>query len=352
MNHFSLFSTIFFICFRMDSSSACRIAARVPNYVEVCDDGSHVVHPDSNLELVVDRDSTNLMDIKDEIAKRVKHGSNQGISVCYWNRTVSAFTNVTSDASLMDAMDLYWEMRRLPLFVAVYDTVTVEHSQSVSVEPSAHHVGSASVATEPLPLALIEYVAEDETEDVVANNAETGTTKTKAKSKRGKGRKRDLSDDEEPWDEDEVEYVGLNDEHPYLSDVEEQLEHEGQSTDGDCSELDDLFVDDEAGCEIVEHVTDLENPTIALGVTFEDGDTFKRAIRQFAVLNEFEIDAHYSEAKRYRGFCKGRSSKKKKCRWRIHASELQDGKTWQVTIPAFNYVIYSYMWCIVCFMPL
>jgi hypothetical protein len=94
--------------------------------------------------------------------------------------------------------------------------------------------------------------------------------------------------------------------------------------------LDDLFVDDEAGCEIVEHVTDLENPTIALGVTFEDGDTFKRAIRQYAVLNEFEIDAHYSEAKRYKGFYKDRSSKKKKCRWRIHASELQDGKTWQV----------------------
>jgi hypothetical protein len=36
-------------------------------------------------------------------------------------------------------------------------------------------------------------------------------------------------------------------------------------------------------------VTDLENPTIGIGVTFEDGDTFKRAIRQYAVLHEFEI---------------------------------------------------------------
>jgi hypothetical protein len=286
------------------------------------------VHLDSNLELVVDRDSTNLMDLKDEITKGVKHGSNQGISICYWNRTVSAFINVTSDASLMDAMDLYWEMRRLPLFVAVYDTVIVEHSQSVSVEPSAHHVGSSSVATESLPLALIESVAEDETEDVVANNAETRTTKTKAKSKRGKGR--DLSYDEEPWDEDEVEYVGLNDEYLYLSDVEEQPQHEGQSTDGDCSELDDLFVDDEAGCEIVEHVTDLESTLflmssklmhITVRLKGTKGSTRTEVAKRRSVDGGFMLLS---------------------CRMARHGR----------SIPTFNYVIYSYMRCIVCFMPL
>jgi hypothetical protein len=60
-----------------------------------------------------------------------------------------------------------------------------------------------------------------------------------------------------------------------------------------------LHVDNEAGYEVSEHVTNLENPTIAVGATFEDGDTFKRAIRQFVVLNEFEITTPYSEAKRY-----------------------------------------------------
>ncbi|XP_066325231.1 uncharacterized protein [Miscanthus floridulus] len=100
--------------------------------------------------------------------------------------------------------------------------------------------------------------------------------------------------------------------------------------DSDGSGKDDLYVDDEAGCEVFEHVTDLENPTIACGVTFEDGDTFKRAIRQFAVLNEFKIAALYSESTRYRGICKGSKSKKKRCKWRIHASQLQDGKTWQI----------------------
>ncbi|WVZ81087.1 hypothetical protein U9M48_028508 [Paspalum notatum var. saurae] len=83
-------------------------------------------------------------------------------------------------------------------------------------------------------------------------------------------------------------------------------------------------------CEVVEHVTNLENPTITVGVTFEDGDTFKKAIRQYAVLNEFEIAAPYSEATRYRGHCKGFRSKNKPCGWRIHASQLQDGLTWQI----------------------
>jgi hypothetical protein len=112
--------------------------------------------------------------------------------------------------------------------------------------------------------------------------------------------------------------------------TDQQDDQAAEHSDSDSYANDDLFVDDEAGCEVSEHVTNLENPTIACGVTFEDGDTFKRAIRHYAVLNEFEIAAPYSESKRYRGHCKGKSSKKKKCKWRIHASQLQDGRTWQV----------------------
>jgi hypothetical protein len=88
---------------------------------------------------------------------------------------------------------------------------------------------------------------------------------------------------------------------------------------------DDLVVDDTVGCETIVHVTDFENPKIEVGVTFEDGKCFKKAIRQYAVKGEYEIAAPYSEATRYRGYCKA-----KKCKWRIHASQLQDGRTWQV----------------------
>ncbi|WVZ88391.1 hypothetical protein U9M48_034918 [Paspalum notatum var. saurae] len=146
-----------------------------------------------------------------------------------------------------------------------------------------------------------------------------------------KGEKSDEEEEEEPWEEDEVEYVGLNDENQYLPAAQQPADSSDyEPSELESSEVDELLVDDDAGCEIVEHTTNLENPTIAVGLTFEDGDTFKRAIRQYAVLNEFEIAAPYSESRRYRGYCKGTASKKKKCKWRIHASELQDGKTWQI----------------------
>jgi hypothetical protein len=106
----------------------------------------------------------------------------------------------------------------------------------------------------------------------------------------------------------------------------EQQDQQASEGDTDSNSL----VHDDAGCEIYEHVTNLENPTIECGVTFEDGETFKRAIRHYVVLKEFEIAGLYSDSKRYRRHCKGFKSKKKRCKWRIHASELQDGKTWQV----------------------
>ena len=88
---------------------------------------------------------------------------------------------------------------------------------------------------------------------------------------------------------------------------------------------DDLVVDDERDCESIIHATDLQNPTIQVGIIFGDGDTFKKAIRQYAIKGEYEIAAPYSEATRYRGYCKA-----ERCKWRIHASQLQDGRTWQV----------------------
>jgi hypothetical protein len=307
---------------------------RIPNYVEVTDDGSTTVHPINYLNFVVDRDRTNVKDITDEIAAGMKLGTNQGMSISFWNKRMSKFCNLSSDALLMEAMDLYWDMRRVPLYVDVHDTAAMEYSQSVSMEPCVSQGNASALALVPSEVVhpVLDVQPVVDTTLVHPGGSEVGAVSEQANneqlvSKRRKKGKEVV--DEEAWDEDEVEYVGLHDEQPYLSDVEEHIENENES-DGDYNEQDDLFVDDEAGCEILEHVTDLENPTIAVGVTFEDGDTFKRAIRQYAVLKEFEIAAHYSESKRYRGVCKGKTTKNKKCKWRIHASELQDGKTWQV----------------------
>ena len=243
------------------------------------------------------------------------------MNLSFWNKETSAYSILTSDSTMMAALDMYWDYRRLPLLVTIYDTLPLGNSHqqtSQSIEPSM-------------------ITSRHETSSILA---ESGSVEAKAnKAKRSKVGE-SIDDEEEPWVDDEEEYVGINDELPYMSDVEAHVEANNRSDhapsdsdfDSDSSVNDELLVDDEAGCDVLEHVTNLENPTIALNVTFEDGDTFKRAIRQYAVLNEFEIAAPYSERTRYRGHCKGTQSKGKRCKWRIHASELQDGQTWQVGI--------------------
>ncbi|CAN6238101.1 unnamed protein product [Urochloa humidicola] len=330
----------------MDRSSTCRIAVRVADYVEICDDGTQLFHRAKNFQLIVDRDTTNLKDISDDIALQAKHGSHQGMTLTFWNKSISAYSILTSDSQLMDALDIYWDIRHLPLTVTIYDTVSVAYSQQQITQSSQDHLADAFVPENANVLAD----ASVDGDEIATQHGTDGSASqhglSMPKSKKAKTAKKskDLKDDEEPWADDEEEYVGLNDEAPYMSDVEADIasddeaphmsdidpEFEHESSDSDLNQEDQLVVDDSIGCETVEHVTNLENPSIAVGVTFEDGATFKRAIRQYAVLNEFEIAAPYSERERYRGYCKGTQRKGKNCKWRIHASQLQDGMTWQI----------------------
>jgi hypothetical protein len=128
----------------------------------------------------------------------------------------------------------------------------------------------------------------------------------------------DHANADDDWGEaDEVEYVGVDDENEKYKDV---LNDDGDADcdcypDTDLEDDDPLVVDDERDCEGVVHVTDIDNPKIALGVTFEGGFCFKRCIRQYVMLNEVELAVSYSESWWYKAYCKT-----ERCRWRIHAS--------------------------------
>jgi MuDR family transposase len=70
---------------------------------------------------------------------------------------------------------------------------------------------------------------------------------------------------------------------------------------------------------------DLENSKIEVGALFPDVHAFRMALRHFAIKNEFEIGTEKLDKKRFIG--KYRHSS---CHWRIHASILQDRKTFMV----------------------
>lgn len=70
------------------------------------------------------------------------------------------------------------------------------------------------------------------------------------------------------WVDDDVEYVGLDDEDPFKTLLSDSSDSESDC-DVECVVLEDnLVVDDAFSCETIVHATDLENPTIAVGITF------------------------------------------------------------------------------------
>ena len=112
----------------MDISSALRIAVRVPAYYEVCDDGRNVGHNATDFQLIRDRDTLNLKDVTVDVADKVSIGKNQGFNLSFFDRHTQCYTNLTFDVALMNAIDNYWDLRRLPLFVNFYDPVPVAYS--------------------------------------------------------------------------------------------------------------------------------------------------------------------------------------------------------------------------------
>jgi hypothetical protein len=232
----------------MDCSSATRIDVRVCAYAEFCDNGTQVWHPTRDELKVVDRDCANFKDFSEELDQEIKHGPSQKLLITYWDRVRQSFAEINHDTLLLTAIDMYWDERRLPIMVSV---VSKGDSSTSACVP---HLTDPSIQV-------------DKPEHQPHNDHESS------------------SSDEPPvfddWVDAEVEYVGVDDECEYkelLTDSDESNLDDGY--DSGESFHDDLVVDDTVGCETIVHVTDFENPKIEVGVTFEDGKCFKKAIRQ------------------------------------------------------------------------
>ncbi|CAN6352505.1 unnamed protein product [Urochloa humidicola] len=298
-------------CLRMDRSAACRLSIRIPNYEM---HGTQLCHSTREKIWVRDKDKISWMDFYADLDVEIKPGSNQSLSVSFWDKVKSEYSEIDSDSSLLAAIDMYWDIRKLPLIVS-----TINQPNHVISMPT--DLAAVDIKSNQLLICTTEIKSslEPSCTDLVNGFTDLVNSCTDPVTNVTNEPESNTSD---PWGEnDEIEYVGVDDE-PFETGSNTGCDY---IPDTDEEDNDDCAIDDEKGCEVVEHITDLENPKIAIGVTFEDRDTFMRAIRQYVILNEIEIAAPYNEAKRYRGFCKG-----KKCKWRIHASQLQDGKTWMI----------------------
>ena len=102
--------------------AACRLAIRVPAYVEQRPDGLDDYHVTANLMRVVDKDTFNWMGFYDLLDEEIVHGLDQALEVTFFDKTKDETVRIDSDSALLDAFDVYWDSRRVPLTVEVVDT--------------------------------------------------------------------------------------------------------------------------------------------------------------------------------------------------------------------------------------
>jgi MuDR family transposase len=146
-------------------------------------------------------------------------------------------------------------------------------------------------------------------------------------------------------DRDDDEYVSFNDEGMYNSDGDDGLDQNHNAKSVALVNSDLMMTDsvhEEPTMDDTVHIEplfthDLENPRIEVGASFSDFNTFRRALRYFAIKNKFDVATIKSVKKRFIGKCKDPS-----CIWRIHASILQNNKTFMVCMYYLCTYICSY----------
>uniref|UniRef100_A0A8R7UI76 Transposase MuDR plant domain-containing protein n=1 Tax=Triticum urartu TaxID=4572 RepID=A0A8R7UI76_TRIUA len=128
------------------------------------------------------------------------------------------------------------------------------------------------------------------------------------------------------------EYIGVDDEYMYIvepfspvlaASVEQGNNIQEKEDDGvDVfvhHKEEEVVIIDPAGYTVVH---DIDNPDMRVGALFPDIVTFRKAIRQRAILVGFKLAKIKKDKTRFIAECAHGP-----CPWRIHASTLQDGRT-------------------------
>ena len=72
---------------------------------------------------------------------------------------------------------------------------------------------------------------------------------------------------------------------------------------------------------------DMKDPPMAVGTLYSDIGAFKLVLATHATKYEFQYNIEKSDPTRHRVYCSGKDFG---CRWKIHASTLNDGVTIKV----------------------
>jgi hypothetical protein len=78
------------------------------------------------------------------------------------------------------------------------------------------------------------------------------------------------------------------------------------------------------------YIHDRNNPQIEVAATFPDSKSFKVALRQLAIREDWAIITEHSDTKRFNGRCTDQD-----CPWKIHAYKIKNASTFMVCLRYF-----------------
>jgi hypothetical protein len=138
----------------MDPNTAYRFAICIAGYYE---HGTHVCHDTCNKNWVRDKDTISWMDLYADLDDEIKQGSVQSSSVSFWDKVACEYSDIDFDSSLLAAIDMYWDIRRLPVVVSII--IQPSHVSSLCIE-----VAAVDMKSSPMLICSIEMKS-----DFVAN---------------------------------------------------------------------------------------------------------------------------------------------------------------------------------------
>jgi hypothetical protein len=240
----------------MDPNAACRLSIHIPAYEQHVENGRHEYHDNSHKNWVRDRDTISLMDFCADLDDEIKHGRNQSLSVTFWDKIAGEYKEIVSNSTLHAAFHMYQDMRRLPLLVLVI----IKPCSSVVFLCGSRFTCTIHTA-EHMYCCGRSYTKDAHPSEPIAEArpaSKAGSAKPAANIEESPANDDPLGEaaDDDPWGEHaEIEYVGVDEvfhanlifddenDHDYIPDTDEE-------------DNDDCAVDDEAGCEILDHVID------------------------------------------------------------------------------------------------
>jgi hypothetical protein len=249
--------------------------------------------------------------------------TNQTPTVWFFDKSLNEDVRLVDEIQMVDLCDMYKEEMSCDVIVGVFDRATCEEAEFDALEPIC--------VIPPDDETHVEPEREPEAEaDAAASMANENDPTSDAD---------DIEPDREPdiFDNPE-EYVGVNDEGMYGSvppAPQFAQPSDNANTNTNDEENAEFFnveaeVDDDDPLE-VNVVHDPENPKIVKGELFPDINSFRKAIRHYAVKTGFAFAAGVKTDKtRFIAKCAAET-----CPWRIHASTIWDKKTVQVPYLTF-----------------